>query len=94
MRFVIRNLVDVEEASPETVPEILLDDGVMTRLALWFLEAERMMQQAVKYFPQLRTTVSNQKEIHETPRVQHLHTRKQISTPQRDQGVVKPLTVR
>jgi hypothetical protein len=43
MRFVNRNLVDDEEASPATTPEILLDDGVKARLALWFLEAERMM---------------------------------------------------
>jgi hypothetical protein len=28
MRFVIRNLVDVEEASPATAPEILLDGMV------------------------------------------------------------------
>jgi hypothetical protein len=28
MRFVIRNLVDVEEASPATAPEILLDGTV------------------------------------------------------------------
>jgi hypothetical protein len=43
MRFVIRNLVDVEEASPATAPEILLHGNLITRLALWFLEAERMM---------------------------------------------------
>jgi hypothetical protein len=58
MRFVIGNLVDVEEASPAMVPEIA-SDGLM-RIALWFPEAERMMQQAVKYFPRLRTKVSNQ----------------------------------
>jgi len=29
MRFVIRNLVDVEEASPATAPEILLDALMM-----------------------------------------------------------------
>jgi hypothetical protein len=28
MRFVIRNLVDVDEASPATAPEILLDGTV------------------------------------------------------------------
>jgi hypothetical protein len=87
MRFVIRNLVDVEEASPATAPEILPDDGVMTRLALWFLEAERMMQKAMKYFPQLRTKVSNQKEVLATPRVQPLHTRKKISTPNATKGL-------
>ena len=90
MRFVSRNLVDVEEASPATAPEILLDDSVMTRLALWFLEAERMMQQAVKYFPRLRIKVSNQKEVLATPRVQPLHTRKQISTPNVTKGLSSP----
>jgi hypothetical protein len=37
------NLVDVEEASSATAPEILLDGSLITHLALWFLEAERMM---------------------------------------------------
>ena len=55
MRFVDWNLVDDEEASPATAPEIA-SDGLL-RIALWFPEAERMMQQAVKYFPQLRTKV-------------------------------------
>jgi hypothetical protein len=53
MRFVIGNLVDVEEASPATAPEIASDNVRLD--ALWFPEAERMMQQAEKYFPQLRT---------------------------------------
>ena len=90
MRFVSWNLVDDEEASPTTAPEILLDDGVKARLVLWFLEVERMMQQAVKYFPQLRTKVSNQKEVLATPRVQPLHTRKQISTPNATKGLSSP----
>ena len=84
------NLVDDEEASPATAPEILLDDGVKARLALWFLEAERMMQQAEKYFPQLRTKVSNQKEVLAPPRVQSLHTRKQIPTPNANKGLSSP----
>jgi hypothetical protein len=84
MGLVNRNLVDDEEASPATAPEILLDD------VLWFLEAKMMMQQAVKYFPQLRTKVSNQKEVLARPRVQPLHTRKQISAPNAIKGLSSP----
>jgi len=58
--------------------------------ALWFPEAERMMQQAEKYFPQLRTKVSNQKEVLAPPRVQPLHTRKQISAPNANKGLSSP----
>ena len=94
MRFVSRNLVDVEEASPATAPEILLDDGEMTHLALWFLEAERMMQQAVKYFPQLRTKVIEPEGSPCNTTCSALAHKKTNLHTQRDQGVVKPLTVR
>jgi hypothetical protein len=60
------------------------------RIVVWFPEVEGMMQQAMKYFPQLRTKVSNQKEVLATPRVQHLHTRKQISIPNATKGLSSP----
>jgi hypothetical protein len=91
MRFVDWNPVDDEEASPATAPEIA-SDGLMRDdvFALWFPEAERMMQQAEKYFPQLRAKVSNQKEVLAPPRVQPLHTRKQISAPNANKGLSSP----
>jgi hypothetical protein len=51
MRFVIRNLIDVDDVSPATVPEILPD---CLYLRWYFPEEERMMQHSNgKYFPQL-----------------------------------------
>ena len=51
MIFVIRNLIDVDDVSPATVPEILPD---CLYLHWYFPEEERMMQHSnSKYFPQL-----------------------------------------
>ena len=51
MRFVIRNLIDVDDVSPATAPEILPD---CLYLRWYFSEEERMMQHRNgNYFPQL-----------------------------------------
>ena len=51
MRFVIRNLIDVDDVSPAMAPEILPD---CLYLCWYFPEEERMMQHNNgKYFPQL-----------------------------------------
>ena len=49
MRFVIRNLVDVDDVSPATAPEILL---MRLELRRYFPKEEGMMQHSYgRYFP-------------------------------------------
>ena len=51
MRFVIRNLVDVDDVSPATVPEIPFD---WLELRRYFPKVKGMMQHSGgRYFPQI-----------------------------------------
>ena len=84
----IRNLVDVEEASPATEPEIFLD-GAQKHLARvgFFPEEEGMMQQAEKYFPRQRTKVIEPEgDSPNTTCSAPAHKKTNLHTPTRSRG--------
>ena len=55
MRFVIRNLIDVDDVSPATTPEIPFDDPYLYRICISVFPKEEGMMQYIegRYFPQL-----------------------------------------
>ena len=86
-----RYLIDVDDVSLTTAPEIL---PTTYELRWDFPEEERMMRYSRdKYFPQLRTKVINPVgEPINNSLVAHAH-KQQILATQREQGVVNPLAV-
>ena len=84
-----RYLIDVDDVSPATAPEIL---PATCELRWDFPEEERMMQYSRdKYFPQLRTKVINPVgEPHRTSLAAPAHTKANTCTQRDQEGCQSP----